>query len=104
MIQTHIILDQNTSLFKNLKKRGFIREYNNAIFIWLKNKPSIGEIIEISSRSTNDEKFYTFLENRNKNIILRITDLAQSYTHLKTDKEGIDTLVLKCYEDSVDWL
>jgi len=104
MIQTHIILDKKTPLFKNLKKRGFTKGYSDTIFIWLTNKPNIGELIEITARSTRDEDFGLFLENRNKSIVLRITDLAQSHTHLKSDKNGIDLLYLKCYEDSVDWL
>ena len=106
MIQVRIHLDEKTTLFKNLKKRGFINcEYQNTLFIWLKLKPCIGELISIDAHCVDDAEFQTFLRNRNKDIVLRITDLCQSHMKLITDKEGINSIHLKCVEDaSVNWL
>jgi hypothetical protein len=105
MIQTHILLDPRSNLFKNLNKRGFITDDRKSIFIWLLSKPNIGELIEITSYSIKEKKFSTFLNNRNASIVVRILDLQQTHSHLKTDKIGIDLLVLKCVEDvSLNWL
>lgn len=106
MIQVRIHLDEKTTLFKNLKKRGFINcDYKNTLFIWLKLKPCIGELISIDAYCVDDAEFKTFLCNRHKNIVLRITDLCQNYMMLKSDKEGINCVHLKCVEDvSVNWL
>jgi hypothetical protein len=103
MIQTHLILDKKTTLFKNLKKRGFL-DFQDSIFILLNNKPSIGELIEINSYSTSNEEFKKFLSYRNKSIILRITDLSQTHFNLARDKMWLDILKLKCYEESADWI
>ena len=103
MIQTHLFLDKNTTLFKNLKKRGHL-QYNDSLLIWLNIKPSIGELIEISSSTVTDYELKKFLSNRNKRIILRIIDLLQLRFNLGTQHNGIDTLHLKCYEDSADWI
>lgn len=105
MIQIRIYLDEKTQLFKNLKKRGFLDEYKNTLFIWLKLKPCIGELISIGASCVDDEKFKTFLNNRNKNIVLRITDLCQRHMRLKSDRDGIDCISLKCIEDdTANWL
>ena len=106
MIQIRIHLEEKTKLFKNLKKRGFIDcDYNNTLFIWLNLKPCIGELISIDAYCVNNEKFKTFLHNRNKPIVLRITDLCQKYMMLKGDKEGINCVYLKCEEDNfINWL
>ena len=107
MIHVRIHLDEKTPLFKNLKKRGFIDCDDNTLFIWLKSKPCIGELISINAYSVHNEEFQRFLINRNKNIVLRITDLCQNFMHFKSDRDGdsIERLSLKCIEDpSVNWL
>ena len=106
MIQVRIYLDQKTTLFKNLKKRGFIDcDYKNTLFIWLDLKPCIGELISIDSYCVDDKNFKTFLRNRNKDIVLRIIDLCQNYMMSKAEKEGINVIHIKCVEDaSVNWL
>jgi len=96
MIQTYIYLDKTSSLYKNLKKRGIIDAFGESLFIWLKYKPSIGELISIDACTIDGEcKLKTFLTNRHKSIILRITDLCQERMY----NSDIDVLRLKCYED-----
>lgn len=106
MIQVRIHLDEKTTLFKNLKKRGFIDcDYKNTLFIWLNLKPCIGELISIDPYCVDDNKFKTFLFNRNKSIVLRIIDLCQNHMLLNGDEKGIDCIHLKCAEDiSANWL
>ena len=105
MIQVIIHLEKTTSLFKNLKRRGFLEDFNEAVFVWMKQKPAIGELTTIDSYCVNDEEFKTYLQNRNKPIMLRITDLSYHHMILRTDKNGIDIIDLKCYEDStVNWI
>ena len=105
MIQVIIHLEKTTSLFKNLKRRGFLEDYSETVFVWMKQKPAIGELTTIDSYCVHDKAFETYLQNRNKPIVLRITDLSYHHMRLKTNNNGIDVIHLKCYEDStVSWL
>ena len=106
MIQTHIHLPKSSYLFKTLKKKKLLYPSSGeSLFIWLNYKPTIGELIEISSHNVKDKKLRDYLHYRNKPIIVRIIDLKkQDYMPLKSEPIGITVLNLKVYEDnSVNW-
>jgi hypothetical protein len=105
MIQTHIHLPKSSYLFKTLKKKKLLEtDRRESLFIWLNYKPNIGELIEIGSYNVKDENLRDYLHYRNKPIIVRIIDLVQDYTPLKSEPIGITVLNLKVYEDdSVNW-
>ena len=96
MIQTYIHLPKNSYLFKTLMKKEIINNSSNgALFIWLKNKPNIGELIEINFVTAGkNEKLSQYLCNINKSIIVRITDLKQSFTPMR-ENDGMNILNLK---------
>jgi hypothetical protein len=101
MIQTYIHLPKTSYLYKTLRKKGIIepRKTSDALFIWLKHKPNIGELIEVNFVSAGkNEKLSEYLSNRNKPIIVRITDLKQSFTPMENN-DGMNILELKVYED-----
>jgi IS1 family transposase len=105
MIQTHIHLPKSSYLFKTLKKKKLLEDNKSeSLFIWLNYKPNIGELIEISCYNVKDEDFQNYLYYRKKPIIVRITDLVQSYFPLINNPIGATVLNLKVYEDdSVNW-
>ncbi len=107
MIQTYIYLPKTSYLFKTLKKKNLLEQYNNSpLFIWLDYKPNIGELIQIDSRSVSvsDEKLRSYLSFRNKPIIVRVIDLIQNHSLLKNDPTGLTAIHLKVYEDdSANW-
>jgi len=104
MIQAYIHLEKTSSLYKNLKKRKFLDKHSGTLFIWLKYKPCIGELLSIERGTISDNidiAFKSFLCNKSKPIMLRIIDLHQSRMY----NADIDVINLKCYEDkSVNWL
>lgn len=99
MIQVKIHLDKKSTLFKNFKKRGFIDKSDDSVFIWLGMKPCIGELIAISSYCVDDKNFQRYLQNKNDNVYLRIMDLCQRHMMLKSEKEGINVISIKCIEE-----
>ena len=104
MIQTYIHLPKSSYLFKTLKKKKLLENYRESLFNWLNYKPNIGELIEIGSHNVKDDKLREYLHYRNKPIVVRIIDLKQYYTPLKSELGGITVLRLKVYEDdSVNW-
>ena len=108
MIQTRIYLDESSTLFKTFKKRGFIEEfgYKGSFFIWLDDKPSIGELVYVDSSCVSKHKtdFGTYLQNKRKRVILRIDDLCQTVMLLHDDSI-IRGLQLKCHEENdLNWI
>lgn len=105
MFQVKIHLEKTSSLFKNLKKRGFLEDFDDTLFIWIKYKPAIGELIQITGSGHYSYEFRNYLNNRNKPIVLRITDLLYIHHNLnRNDNDGVNVLYLKCYEDStINW-
>jgi hypothetical protein len=94
------MLDEKSSLFKNLKKREVLN-YHNRLFVNLKHKPNIGEVISLHDRSVCKEKnpnLYQYLNNRKIFLCLRITDLCQS-TYILNEK-GFSILQLKCTQEN----
>lgn len=123
LIQVRIHLDESTSLFKTLKKKKLFDKDTTILFIWLKYKPNIGELVEINYSSIEvstyqhpHDELRKFLYRRRKPITLRIDDLIQSYSpgklydeeydgkeKVKTNETGISCIHLKAHEETENW-
>jgi hypothetical protein len=104
MIHTYIQLDEKSSLFKNLKKRGVL-DCSDRLFIKLEHKPCIGEVICLHQWSVNKEQnlnLYEYLNNRKTPLYFKIMDLC--HTPYFLGKSLFNTLSLKCAQgDYKNW-
>jgi hypothetical protein len=104
MIQVRIYLDKSSKLFKDLNKKKLLERGGKCLFVQMKHKPNVGELIYLDSCSVgkHEDELINFFNNRRSRVIIRVDDLMIKTFNLKS--ESFTCIAIKCHEENnINW-